>query len=177
MEDWINAIGIDNNVLKYSMTDDCKILFCHCQFCNFINIYDADRMQFQIKGNDLIFSIITDDIVNPTKDLSCFRCKTIFKITSNKYIVIDNTKIMEKINAEKEKKNKLEDIYKCNLAELAKMEEEEKEKQKLAFIEAGKPQNIINKMYENTPKQIPETKDVVSKEDSEKPKTYSFKFV
>ena len=107
MEDWINAIGTNDYILKYSFSDDEKILYCHCPFCNFINIYDADRMQFKINGNNLIYSIITEDILNPNKELICYRCKTIFKISANKFIIVDNTKVMEKINAEKEKKDKL----------------------------------------------------------------------
>lgn len=177
MDEWINAIGSNDVILKYSLSDDEKIIYCHCPFCNFINIYDSDRMLFSIKGNNLIYSILTDDIVSPAKDLICFKCKTIFKITSNKYIIVDNTKIMEKINAEKEKKDRLDIIYNCNLAELAKMEEQKKEEEEKAFIEAGKPQNIIGKMYKDVKKQTPVISDEISREDSETPKKYSFKFV
>jgi hypothetical protein len=177
MEECINIISDNNEIMKIDFSDNKKILYCYCPFCKFINVYDADRLQFTIIGENLVYSIITEDIYKPNKELVCYQCKTKFKIAKNKLIIVDNTKIMEKINQEKEKKNQLDKIINSNLAELAKMEEQKKIEEEKAFIEAGKPQNIINEMYKDTKKQEPITKDVISKEDSEKPKKYSFKFI
>ena len=177
MEEFINIISDNNEIMKIDISNDSKILYCYCPFCNFVNVYDADILSFNIIGENLVYSIMTDDPYNPNKELVCYLCKTKFKISKNKLIIIDNTKIMEKMNEEKERKNRLDGIINCNLAELAKMEEQKKIEEEKAFIEAGKPQNIINEIYKDTKKQIPNTIDTITKEEAEKPKKYSFKFL